>query len=130
MASVLAGDPSHYRHRSPSTTHHSWCRDARNVVVCHVVKEVSGTPPPQLTHSIYEDWSLLMRIKLEVRDLRDAVQHGGANRLEDHMALRRHCLYCTARDDSATSGEEDDKRGVEVDQIHLRRPYKEVDAVV
>jgi hypothetical protein len=37
--------------------------------------------------SIYEDWSLLMRIKLEPRDLRDVVEHGDANRQEDHMAL-------------------------------------------
>jgi hypothetical protein len=30
-----------------------------------VVKEVAGTPFPQLTRSNYEDWSLLMKVKLE-----------------------------------------------------------------
>jgi len=57
------------------------------VVVQRVVKEASSTPYPQLTRTNYEDWSLLMRVKLEARGLWDAVEHGDADRQEDRMAV-------------------------------------------
>jgi hypothetical protein len=40
---------------------------------------VAGTPFPQLTHDNYEDRSLLMKVKLEVRGIWDAVEHGDAD---------------------------------------------------
>jgi hypothetical protein len=59
------------------------CGETREVVVQHVVKEVGGTPFPQLTRTNYEDWSLLMRVKLEAKGLWDAVEPGHADRQED-----------------------------------------------
>jgi len=78
-----------YRRRSPSPPHRHGRtqRQTREVVVQRVVKEVSGTPYPQLTRTNYEDWSLLMRVKLEARGLWDAVEHGDADRQEDRMAV-------------------------------------------
>ena len=52
-----------------------------------MVKEVGGAPFPQLTRSNYEDWSLLMRVKMEARGLWDAVEFGDADHQEDRMAL-------------------------------------------
>jgi hypothetical protein len=73
-----------YRHRSPSPhTGVAECGETREVVVQHVVKEVGGTPFPQLTRTNYEDWSLLMRVKLEAKGLWDAVEPGHADRQED-----------------------------------------------
>ena len=62
-------------------------RHTKEVVVQRVVKEASSTPYPQLTRTNYEDWSLLMRVKLEARGLWDAVEHGDADRQEDRMAV-------------------------------------------
>ena len=78
-----------YRHRSPSSMQPRRGRrhDGPEVVVQRVVKEVGGAPFPQLTRSNYEDWSLLMRVKMEARGLWDAVEFGDADHQEDRMAL-------------------------------------------
>ena len=56
------------------------------MIVQRVVKDVGGTPYPQLTRNNYEDRSLLMKVKMEARGLWDAVEHGDAGRQDDPMA--------------------------------------------
>lgn len=64
-----------YRRRSLSSTQARRGRrhDGPEVVV------VGGVPFPWLIRSNYEDWSLLMRVKMEARNLWDIVEFGDAD---------------------------------------------------
>jgi hypothetical protein len=72
------------RRRSLSIPRHG---RRHEVVVQRVVKDVGGTPCPQLTCSNYEDWSLLMKVKMEARGLWDSVEYGDAGQQDDRMAV-------------------------------------------
>lgn len=91
MASAPAREDAvhhNYRRRSPSVPRRGRRRHDHELVVQRVVKEVGGsTPFPQLTRTNYEDWCILMRVKLEARGLWDAAEFGDANRQEDRMAV-------------------------------------------
>ena len=67
----------------------------RGLVIHRVVKEGGGgsTSYPVLTKTNYNDWSLLMKIKLEAKCLWGAIDPGGnaVERHEDRMALDAIC---------------------------------------
>lgn len=64
----------------------------RGLVIHRVVKEVGGAANyPLLTRTNYNDWSLLMKIKLQVRCLWGAIDPGGVELHEDRMALDAIC---------------------------------------
>ncbi|CAO1942133.1 unnamed protein product [Urochloa humidicola] len=54
-----------------------------------VVREFGGGPPnwPMLTKTNYTQWSLVMKIKMEARDLWEAIEPGGVPLRVDRMAL-------------------------------------------
>ena len=52
-----------------------------------MVREVSGTSWPTLTHTNYEEWSLTMKVKLRARRLWNAVDKGTDNEEDDMSAL-------------------------------------------
>jgi len=52
-------------------------RHPREVVVERVIRETGGSRDwPQLTKTNYNEWSLLMKVKLQARHLWDVVEHG------------------------------------------------------
>jgi hypothetical protein len=57
-------------------------------IVC-VVREFGGGAPnwPMLTKTNYTQWSLVMKIKMEARDLWEAIEPGGVSLRVDRMAL-------------------------------------------
>jgi hypothetical protein len=66
----------------------------REVVVERVVERIAASGPanfPVLTKTNYNDWSLLMKIKLEARGLWNAIDPGGVDRQVDRMALDALC---------------------------------------
>lgn len=64
----------------------------RGLVIHRVVKEAGGAANyPLLTRTNYNDWSLLMKIKLQVRCLWGAIDPGGVELHEDRMALDAIC---------------------------------------
>jgi hypothetical protein len=52
-----------------------------------VIKEVSNTSFPLLTKGNYEEWSLVMKVKLQAHGLWEAVEEDDVNYQEDRMAL-------------------------------------------
>lgn len=68
--------------------------NVRGLVIHHVVKEAGGSANyPVLTKTNYNEWSLLMKIKLQARFLWGTVDPGGAGieLHEDRMALDAIC---------------------------------------
>lgn len=64
----------------------------RGLVIHRVVKEAGGAANyPLLTRTNYNDWSLLMKIKLQARCLWGAIDPGGVELHEDRMALDAIC---------------------------------------
>lgn len=58
------------------------------VSVQRVVREISGIANwPLLTKTNYTEWSLLMKIKMQARNLWDAIESGNVSFQEDRMAL-------------------------------------------
>jgi hypothetical protein len=74
--------PRTYRRRSPSAT-----RRGGRIREVRVIKEVSNTSFPLLTKGNYEEWSLMMKVKLQVRGLWEAVEEDDVDYQEDRMAL-------------------------------------------
>ena len=62
-------------------------RELAAPVVQKVIRESGLASWPMLTKTNYNDWSLLMKVKLEARGYRDAVKHGDIDFHEDRMAL-------------------------------------------
>jgi hypothetical protein len=57
-------------------------------IVQRVIKESGGsTPWPMLSKMNYNDWSLLMKVKLQARQLWDAVEFSDAEFHKDQLAL-------------------------------------------
>lgn len=82
--------PSERRGRSPSRKP----RGKEQVVVERVIEKTVPAGPakyPVLTRTNYNEWSLLMKIKLEARSLWDAVEVGDAEFQVDRMALDAIC---------------------------------------
>jgi hypothetical protein len=52
-----------------------------------VIKEVSNTSFPLLPKGNYEEWSLVMKVKLQARGLWEAVEEDDVDYQEDRMAL-------------------------------------------
>jgi hypothetical protein len=52
-----------------------------------VIKEVSNTSFPLLTKGNYEEWSLVMKVKLQTCGLWEAVEENDVDYQEDRMAL-------------------------------------------
>jgi hypothetical protein len=84
-----SSQPPH-RGRSPQRT---TSRGGQHVVERVVEKVASAGPAnyPTLTKTNYNQWALLMRIKLEARGLWGAVDPGGADFQVDRMALDAIC---------------------------------------
>jgi hypothetical protein len=74
--------PRTYRRRSPSAT-----RRGGRIREVRVIKEVSNTSFPLLTKGNYEEWSLVMKVKLQARGLWEAVEEDDVDYQEDRMAL-------------------------------------------
>ena len=53
-----------------------------------MVREVSGTSWPTLTHTNYGEWSVTMKVKLRARRLWNAVDKGINNEEDDMSALK------------------------------------------
>ena len=60
----------------------------RPEVVVRMVREVSGTSWPTLTHTNYGEWSVTMKVKLRARWLWNAVDKGIDNEEDDMSALK------------------------------------------
>lgn len=60
-----------------------------DVVIQRVVREVGVGPTnwPLLTKQNYTEWALIMKIKMQARNLWDAIEPGGVSLQEDRMAL-------------------------------------------
>ena len=88
---------------SRSPPHRSRTRDARRprtrgsrrpreVIVERVIRETGGSRDwPQLTKTNYNEWSLLMKVKLQARHLWDVVEHGDGDFHDDRTALEAIC---------------------------------------
>jgi rRNA maturation endonuclease Nob1 len=64
----------------------------RERVVEHVVQDLSSTGNwPQLTETKYNDWSLQMRLKLQARDLWDAIEYRDGDYRDDRTELDAIC---------------------------------------
>jgi hypothetical protein len=74
--------PRTYRRRSPSAT-----RRGGRIREVRVIKEVSNTSFPLLTKGNYEEWSLVMKVKLQAHGLWEAVEEDDVDYQEDRMAL-------------------------------------------
>lgn len=55
----------------------------------HVVREIVGGAAnwPMLTKTNYTQWSLVMKVKMQARNLWEAIEPGGVSLQEDRMAL-------------------------------------------
>jgi len=73
------------RHGSPSPP-----RRRGHSSVVQVYREI-GTGWPMLTRSNYYEWSLLMKVKLQARFLRDAIKYDGVDYEQDRRALEALC---------------------------------------
>ncbi|XP_073360151.1 uncharacterized protein [Aegilops tauschii subsp. strangulata] len=62
-------------------------RELAAPVMQKVIREFGSVNWPMLTKSNYNDWLLLMKVKLEARDYWDAVKHSDVDFHEDRMAL-------------------------------------------
>jgi hypothetical protein len=62
---------------------------SRKGEIVRVVREFGGGAPnwPMLTKTNYTQWSLVMKIKMEARDLWEAIEPGGVSLRVDRMAL-------------------------------------------
>jgi hypothetical protein len=54
--------------------------------VVHVIREFGG-PASMLTKTNYTQWSLVMKLKMQARNLWSAIEPGGVSMQEGHMAL-------------------------------------------
>ena len=54
-----------------------------------MVKEAGGSSNYPINN--YEQWAVMMRIKLQARGLWDAIKHGTVDYVEDRMALEAMC---------------------------------------
>jgi hypothetical protein len=82
--------PHRHRNVSPSPVPRRGChhRQGSPPVVQCVIKESGGsTPWLMLTKTDYNNWSLLMKVKLQARQLWDAVEFGDVDFHEDRKAL-------------------------------------------
>ncbi|CAO2167148.1 unnamed protein product [Urochloa humidicola] len=52
-----------------------------------IVKDSGSSPWPVLTKTNYAEWSLIMKVKLQAREMWDAVKYGDVGRHEDRRAL-------------------------------------------
>jgi hypothetical protein len=82
--------PHRHRNISPSPVrhwgHHHRCGSPP--IIQHIIKESDGsTPWLMLTKLNYNGWSLLMKVKLQARQLWDAVEFGDVEFHEDRLAL-------------------------------------------
>jgi hypothetical protein len=67
-------------------------RQPREIVVERVIRESGGSNKwPQLTKTNYDTWSLLMKLKMEARDLWDALDTGDVDFHDDRTALDAIC---------------------------------------
>jgi hypothetical protein len=88
---------------SPSPPHRSRTRDARpqyrresrhprEVIVERVIRETGSSGHwPQLTKTNYNEWALLMKLKLQARHLWDVVDTGDGEYHDDRTALEAIC---------------------------------------
>jgi len=88
------GSPSrsperHRRAQSPSPAHRRGRGGRRGSPVVQTVYKDggAGTPWPMLTKSNYHEWSTLMRLKMQARQLWDAVEYGDLPYHDDRRAL-------------------------------------------
>ena len=70
----------------------------------------SGTPWPMLTKTNYHEWSLLMKVKMQARQLWDAIEYGDLPYHDDRRALQAIIAgvppeMCTPLADKATAKE-------------------------
>jgi hypothetical protein len=82
--------PHRRRNVSPSPVRRRGChhRHGSPPVVQRVIKESGGSMSwPMLTKMNYNDWSLLMKVKLQARQLWDAVEFSDVEFHEDRLAL-------------------------------------------
>lgn len=65
---------------------------SEGIVIQRVIREVGCvTSYPVLTKTDYSDWALLMKVKLKVRALWNAIKSGGAEAQEEMMVLDALC---------------------------------------
>lgn len=77
------------RCRTSPSSQRRGCRQERSQpIVQRVIKEVGGAGTyPVLTKTNYNEWSMLMRVKLQARGLWDAIRYGDVDYQEDWLAL-------------------------------------------